>query len=503
MSSLRSSSAASREQGDALRTLRKGWPTTIALPALIALLGAAALSPLVEMFLGPWFGLSGGRDAPLPWALAGIGLLAFWTAEAVGRLRVSQAISTLVLIAAGLVVIGTWWALEPAYDLGPVLRDPVSLVNDNAHFIPLLMLGVGTWYQGLRYNFDRSLFMPEEIRGNVQRSWALLAVGIVLAALIDGEMGDAGIRAASLAVPVAMATSAGAVAASETASTRFLASRRGATAPGWDRWVRLFGGIVVASLLVTGIAALVLGPGVLAAIVDGLSAAFAALGTVLYWIMFAVVYLLYGIYRAVAWIVNAIFGDIFPEVQPPEMEGQFAQQQPMEEMPLPEESENPYATLLRWIALGIALLIAAFIIYRLTRAPRAGEGEGDPDEERQSIFSASLARKQLRDLFRRAPKPARPRHLDLDAEPASVRETMLYLQVLAARQDAPRAAAETVADFTSRLAGEWQGLAAPLEVLRERYERARYGETEEDRQDAVAAWRQVWSARKGFQAGPA
>lgn len=496
MPSTTSSSPGSPDRFSPVKRARTGWPTTIALPALIAVLGAAALSPLVRMFLGPWFGLSGGRDAPWPWAFALIGLMGFWTAKTLGRLRLSQAASAAVLVGMALVTICLWWALEPAYDVLPVLRNPVSLVNENGHLIVPMLMAIGVWYQGLRYEFDPSLFMPEEIRGNVQRSWAMLAIGIVLAGMIDGEMGSAGIRAAGLAVPVAMAASAGAVAAAEVVSTRWIAATRGAAAPGWDRWLRLFGGIVVASLLITGIAALVLGPGVLAAVLDGMQAAFHALGTILYWVMFAVVYLFYWVYRLVSWIVNAIFGDIVPEMEPPRMEGQQGQQQPMEEMPLPEESDNPYATLLRWIALGIALVIAAIIIYRLTRAPQRRDGEGEPDEERQSVFSASLARQQLRDLFRRKPKAARPRRLNLDTPPSSVREGMLYLQVLAARQRTPREDAETPADFTSRLAAEWPAVAGALQVVRERYEQVRYGETDADRAAVVDAWRQIWSHRK-------
>src|SRR5690606_24932273 len=147
-------------------------------------------------------------------------------------------------------------------------------------------------------------------------------------------------------------------------------------------------------------------------------------------------------------------------------------------------------------ALGIAILIAAVIVFTMLRR-REPAGEGDAvDEERTSIFSAALARKQLRDLFRRKPKPERPRKLDLETDPSSVREPMLYLQVLAARQDAHRATPETPQDFSVRLAQQWPGLAEPLQAIRDRYERTRYGETEEDRRAALAAWHDIWSGRK-------
>jgi hypothetical protein len=470
------------------------------LPLLIALLGAAALTPILTVFLGESFGLSGGRQAPWTWSLAFVGLLGFWSARAVGSRGFSPAVSSSILIALGLVTIGLWWALEPVYGLGPVLRNPVSLVQENGYLIVPLLIGIGVWYQGLRYDFDPGLFSPEEVRGNVQRSWALLAISIVLAAITGGDAGEAGIRAAALAVPIAMACSAGAVAAAEVDNTRWLAQRRGSSAPGWDRWTRLFAGIVVVSLVVTGIAALLLGPEALALVMDGLRITFLAIGTVIYWIAFAVVYVIYWVYRSLAWLLNGIFGDMLPAVEMPQME---QQQQEQQALPEPGEPEPfPYATLLRWVALAIVLIIAGVIVFRLGRAARRSEREADPEEERQSIFSASLARQQLRDLFRRKPKPERPRKLDLDQPPGSVRESMLYLQVLATRQRVGRNPDETPADFTRRLSSLWPDVAYPLGVLGERYEQVRYGETPDDRAAVADAWRSVWHSRKDVPVPP-
>ena len=176
------------------------------------------------------------------------------------------------------------------------------------------------------------------------------------------------------------------------------------------------------------------------------------------------------------------------------MGGQMAP--PEEEVLPPEVVESEPNLLLRWIALGIALVIVALIVFFMARRRASAEGEGDIEEERSSIFSAALARKQLRDLFRRKPRPERPRRLDLERDPDSVREAMLYLQVLATRQGVGRMAWETPRDFAARLAVEWAGLDDPLGVIRARYERARYGETDEDRREAVQAWRQIRDERR-------
>jgi hypothetical protein len=86
--------------------------------------------------------------------------------------------------------------------------------------------------------------------------------------------------------------------------------------------------------------------------------------------------------------------------------------------------------------------------------------------------------------------------LNLSSDPASVRESMLYLQALAARLGTPRRPSETPHDFTDRLRREWASLDSPLQEINRRYERVRYGETEDDRAAVVAAWREIWVAHR-------
>jgi hypothetical protein len=248
--------------------------------------------------------------------------------------------------------------------------------------------------------------------------------------------------------------------------------------------------------VLTGIVMLFLGPGVLQAMVDLMQSVLRVVGVALVYLLYAIIYAIFTIGRLVAGIVNAIFGDIFGPIempQPPQREPQPQQDLRLEQN---EVTETPYATLLRWVVLGIALLIAAIIIYRMTRARTTDEDDGDIAEERESIFSADLAKQQLRDLFRRKPRAERPPRLDLDRPPSSVREAMLYLQVLATRQHAGRRLNETPADFTIRLTNAWPGVGAPLRMLRDRYELVRYGETEDDRAIAVEAWESIWRRRK-------
>jgi len=357
-----------------------------------------------------------------------------------------------------------------------------------------LMIGIGFWIQGLRLAFDSGLLGAEAIRERVRFAIVALGLGMALAALIGGEMGEAGISAAILALPILLVSSAAAIAAAEMASTRYIASRRQTSAPGWDRWARTSGGAALVLLVIVGVGALFLGPGALQLVLDGLGALWQGISTVLLWIVYGVVYVIYYVYRFIAWIINSIFGDVMRPMEMPEMGGQMAP--PEEEQLLPQEVESEPILWLRWVALGIALVIVGLIVFLMARRRASADGEGDIEEERSSIFSAALARKQLRDLFRRKPRAERPRRLNLEQDPESVREAMLYLQVLATRKGVGREASETPRDFAARLAVEWPGLDQPLGVIRARYERARYGETEEDRREAVQVWRQIHDARR-------
>lgn len=502
MFSTRSGSPVSPETHRASASgLRREWPTLIALPALVAFLIAAAASPLIVMFLGPDFGVSGGREAPWPWALAIIGLLAFWTARLVDASPMSQNAQSALLVVLGITAIVGWWAVEPAWDVGPVLRDPVSLVRSNGHLVLPLLIGLGVWVQGLRMGFQRDSLRPESVREIVRNSIAVLAVSMALAAMIGGNMGGSGISMSLVALPVMFVCSAGAIAAAEMETTRRLAAQRRATAPGWDRWARVSSGSALALLVVIGIGALLLGPGALELVVDAMRTIWNGIATLILWMLYAIVYVVYYVYRVIAWIINSIFGDVHTPIEMPQMEGVPAPvNEPMQE-PADDSVDPTLVTVLRWIGLGIVLMIIAAIVFHLSRR-RTDESDGEKvDEERTSIFSTDLARNQLRNLFRRKPKLVPPRRLALDRDPGSVRESMLYLQVLASRQETGREPRETPHDFTERLAVEWPGLAGPLETIRDRYEQVRYGETEEDRRAVVEAWRQIWSSRRAAVVG--
>ncbi|MBA2470310.1 MAG: DUF4129 domain-containing protein [Chloroflexia bacterium] len=492
-----------RDRDRALRkqSIKSSWPTVIMIPVLVGVLHACTFSLLIELFLGETFGLSAGHPAPWPGAIALIFLASFWLNRAIGRLNRSTVVSQIVTFACWLATYLAWLLLEPAYRDTDVWTQPGQLVQSEAFLIPPLLISMAVWWVGMNYASDIANISAEEIRMTVQRDWIVLFGSILLAAMIGGAAGDSALAAARFAAPLLLIASLALVAGAELESTRKLAIRRGGQPPGWGRWARLVGGLAAGVLLLTLLVLVILSPEALGAIVGGIAAAARAVGWVLAYVLFAVVWTLYQVAVFVTRIIEWIFGDIFGPLSPPEMPAQ----QPAEMEPIVMEDREvgqwEYAILLRWVALFIAVAVVAIILFRITRKSQAADDDGAVDEHRDSVFSADLAKQQLRDLFRRRQREAKPPRLDLDRPPESVRETMVYLETLAARQGVGRRKAETPDDFAARLRAMWSGVGTALVDFPRRYEHIRYGEEPDgpgspDRERALADWTQIWNARK-------
>lgn len=469
-------------------------PSVVLLPIFIGFLRAAAFVPFVAMFFGPDFGLSRGNPAPTAWALAAIGAVGFWCARLLPKRVRQPVLLNVLLLLIGIISWAIWMAIEPHWHIGDVLRDPFSIVSGNGRLGWTLILTLIFWILTLRLALDEREQSSEGVRGIMVRSLVAVLAGIMMAAWIGGDMGDAGLSTGYIALPVALVSGIGAVGLSEMIATRNAARRRGATIPGWNRWGRTFLGSAVIVTVITFVAALVFGPGFLALVLDSLGTLWNGIATVLLWIMYGVVYAAYWIVRALIWLFNLLFDTNVEPMEMPQMQGEIPEDDAAPMVPGEVEAWK-YAPLARLGGI-IALVIVAFLIISRFIRFRHSDEDLDPNEERTSVFSGSLLRNQMRNLFRRRDHGERPRKLNLASPPESVRESMLYLQVLAQRLDMGRENRETPHDFTQRLGKQWPQLEGPLGEIRDRYERVRYGESEEDRVAVISAWSQIWDAQK-------
>jgi hypothetical protein len=494
---------AARDREAALRKqpLKQSWPTVIMIPVLVGILHACAFSLLIKLFLGETFGFSGGHPAPWPGAIALIFLASFWINRLIGRLRVSSITSQVLTFACWLVTYLGWILLEPAYRDTDVWSHPGRFVQSEAFLIPPLLISMIVWWVGMNHANDIANISAEEIRSIVQRDWLILFGSILLAAMVGGAAGNDAVSTARVAVPLQLIVSLALVAGAEVESTRRLAIRRGGQPPGWGRWARLVGGLTVGVLLLTLLVLAILSPEALSAIIGGIATVARAVGWVLAYVLLAIVWVVFQIVILISQLIEMIFGDLFGPIDPPEMQGQPAMNMESFAAEDREVTQWEYAILLRWVALFVAIAVVAIILFRVTRKPPLDEDDGVVDEQRDSVFSADLAKQQLRDLFRRKHRAGKPPKLDLNRPPASVRETMVYLETLATRQGVGRREAETSEDFAARLRAIWSGISAPLIDFPRRYERIRYGEqddtaTSPDFQQSAEDWQKIWEARK-------
>jgi hypothetical protein len=356
----------------------------------------------------------------------------------------------------------------------------------------------------MTYASDIASVSSEDVRTVVQRDWLILVASILLAALVDSDSGHDALRQARFVVPLMLIVSIALVAGAEVESTRRVAHRRGAQAPGWGRWARLVGGFSLAIILLSVLVLAMLSPDALDALVGGIAWVARVIGAVIGYILLSIVWAIFQVMILLTKLFNAIFGDMFGQVQQPQMQMQPVS--PLEQLP-EQQGETPvweYAILLRWLLLSLVVGVVAFLLFRFSRRSGGDDDDDGVEEQRDSVFSADLARKQLRDLFRRRQRDARLPKLDLDKPPGTVREAMVYLEVLAARQGAQREPGETPSDFVGRLRAVWSGVSSPLVDFPRRYERIRYGEIadetgSDDHEAAIRDWNAVWQVRRNVE----
>ncbi len=152
---------------------------------------------------------------------------------------------------------------------------------------------------------------------------------------------------------------------------------------------------------------------------------------------------------------------------------------------------HPTVLLITSIVLFLLVVLAIFIALRKMSQRKVTTDEST--NPGKNVFSLSLVRQQLASFFNR-PSALRQftRHVTLNDNPESVRESMLFLHALAHRHNLTRHLRESARDFTDRLALNWSAEAEQLSTLCTLYESARYSKTAQHLEEAITAWRAIY-----------
>jgi hypothetical protein len=168
---------------------------------------------------------------------------------------------------------------------------------------------------------------------------------------------------------------------------------------------------------------------------------------------------------------------------------------PLPEQPLAAVEAMP--DLYRWLALGLFLLAVVLLFALILRKLRANAAS-TLDEERESIFSAELLQDQLAKLFRRwfGRRGADVSFLSLEGEGESrrvIRTAYQNLLAAAGQIGQPRSRGQTPQVYNQQLTEQLPTADAPLRILAEAYQQARYAPTEPPNELAHRA-QAAWSA---------
>lgn len=320
MKSSASSSMPSPEPRRRRRHWRRAWPELVLLPVLVAIVQTLAITPLLYIFYGPSFGLTGGRDVMWPGGLTLLGLASFWSARFVMRVTRSATWFPAAMAACWLVAAAVWIGLEPSYGLRGVLAEPGSLVDERGYLIAPLLLSLAVWWQGIRYATVDFLFTAEEVRGSTQRSWLVLIGSLIFAALLRNDAGDAALATTPVVVPTLMVASVALVAAAEIHASRQQIRQSGGRPPTWSRWARLVTGLGAAIVTIAVVVLLLLTPGAFSAMIDLLVGVLRLIGQLALWVLYGVFYILYYVFYALSELLQSLFGLEFGPQQPPDQQ---------------------------------------------------------------------------------------------------------------------------------------------------------------------------------------
>ena len=470
-----------------IRTLRSNW-LDIVLSLLVAIAEAAMVAPWLHLISGAIH--HGASNVPSPVVLALVGAILYWCTryflEGGWDISAARAMS----LVSWLVLMILWFGISSGHLLSAPWYFVDRLVRIDTSLLFLLVVGGVAWWRAISLGSNPASFTPDFARRLIWRSVFVAGAALVLALLAGGVVGTSVSDSAVLAFPLLLLASLLAAGAAQAKAAR-AAIRSGADPArvGLGTASGLSLGMILVAVGVAGLA----GRHFWSQVAQPLHVVQSGFETLLYGVVVAVAYVIFGILWPIFWLLHKLVGKTPPQPPQPQAQANNAQQ-------AVQDAHNSLPAFIT-TAIEIALVVAvvAFVLWLVLRSLkrfRASQEESGVDEIHESVWSTDLALQQLRSFLdglglHRGQRAQRP--FDIDAEPVDVRDAYRHLLVLGDREGQPRQANESANDYLTRLRVAWATSGEPLDDLTLRYLAARYAEqsSDEDLVHARRDWRQL------------
>jgi hypothetical protein len=223
------------------------------------------------------------------------------------------------------------------------------------------------------------------------------------------------------------------------------------------------------------------------AIVTALNPLWNAIGTVVYWLLYGIVFLLSPIFYLASFIISALRGSS----QPPKVHISS----PISAHAMQSHSQTLIAQaagVSRWVLLALALLVIAIVVVATVRRWFMGSHDEGVEEIREGLDARSLLMRRLREWFSRRRQQAEPGIILESLDPMSARAHYreLLQKITLTDELLTRRQSETPDEYERRLNASLRGptqttqgasdtLSPPpstmLDLLTHAYEEERYG----------------------------
>ncbi len=473
---------------------RFNWLDALALPAAAAAMRVAWLAPVAHLaFNNPLVYPTGTRyTAWLMLAVLVASALLTRLLQGQPQARLRMALTGLLAVVA---VTAVLFGAEGVTPLVWVRQLGTAMLDMERGFHPALLaalLTAGLWLRGQRLANDDT---DDVWRGFQVGMAALVGVALVMRSSIfaDAPALDLIPSLGSFLLwgllTLALANSSRAL---------WLERLREGHAPGLSRYwlaVVAFGlGIVVVGGMLVG---LLLAPQALARLLKLVGVALTAFFSVLAWVATGLVYLIFL-------VIGPLIEGLHAKPVAPKSEGQL-QFNDLSEQFRELNAEQAERATAGDSGTALVIIVGAVVVLLLVVLWRRRSTWRLPAlaEERETVWTRGLLRRQLAELVRRRPRRARPApYLTLDGVEA-VRALIrrLYQQLLAAARGRgwPRLRGQTPSAYARALAVQLPGAADALGVLTNAYQAARYAPQEPTPDDATraqTAWEDIQAALK-------